>query len=105
MCKHCRLLVLLFSAKEALKGAEERQKELEEEAARVTQQMEEEIDKVVKQKEEEIKRMRNGLEEHQERQLAEAKAKEENAKYASNSLSVFSEVIVTFPPFLCFIFP
>ncbi|XP_039976200.1 hyaluronan mediated motility receptor [Xiphias gladius] len=71
---------MMEGAKEALKGAEERQKELEEEAARVTQQMEEEIDKVVKQKEEEIKRMRNGLEEHQERQLAEAKAKEENAK-------------------------
>nr|XP_043896983.1 hyaluronan mediated motility receptor isoform X1 [Solea senegalensis] len=68
------------STKEALKGAEERQKELEEEVERVTQQMKEEMDKVVKQKEEEIKRVKEGLEESQERQLAEVKAREESAK-------------------------
>lgn len=48
----------------------------------MTQQMKEEMDKVVKQKEEEIKRAKEGLEEYQERQLAEAKAREENARYA-----------------------
>uniref|UniRef100_A0A4W6CDA5 Hyaluronan-mediated motility receptor (RHAMM) n=1 Tax=Lates calcarifer TaxID=8187 RepID=A0A4W6CDA5_LATCA len=70
----------LESTKKALKGAEERRKELEEEVERVTQQMKEEMDKVVKQKEEEIKRAKEGLEEYQERQLAEAKAREENAR-------------------------
>lgn len=55
---------------------------------RVTLQVEEEMDKVVQQKEEEINKVKEGLEEHQERQLAEAKAREENSRYASNSLSV-----------------
>ncbi|KAI3351929.1 hypothetical protein L3Q82_020759, partial [Scortum barcoo] len=70
----------LESAKEALKGADERQKALEAEVERVTQQMKEEMDKVVQQKEEEINKVREGLEEHQERQLAEAKAREENSR-------------------------
>lgn len=86
MCELDRLLVLLFSAKQALRGAEGRQKELEAEVERVTQQMKEEIDKAVQQKEEEVNRVMEGLEEHQERQLAEAKAREENSRYASNSL-------------------
>ncbi|KAF0039575.1 hypothetical protein F2P81_007810 [Scophthalmus maximus] len=70
----------LESTKEALKGAEERRKELEEEMEGVTQKMKEEMDKVVKQKEEEIKSVKEGLEEHRERQLAEAKAREESAR-------------------------
>lgn len=88
-----------FSTKEALKGAEGRQKTLEAEVERVTQQMKEEMDRVVQQKDEEISRVKEGLEEHQERQLAEAKAREENSRYASNSLSVCVEIAVTFPPF------
>lgn len=75
-----RLPVLLFSAKEALRGAEGRQKALEAEVERVTQQMKEEMNKVVQQKEEEINRVKEGLEEHQERQLAEAEAREENTR-------------------------
>ncbi|XP_070692738.1 hyaluronan mediated motility receptor [Pempheris klunzingeri] len=70
----------LESTKEALKGAEGRQNELEAEMERLTQQTKEEMDKVVQQKEEEINRVKEGLEEHQERQLAEAKAREENSR-------------------------
>uniref|UniRef100_A0A671Z0T9 Hyaluronan-mediated motility receptor (RHAMM) n=1 Tax=Sparus aurata TaxID=8175 RepID=A0A671Z0T9_SPAAU len=70
--------VLLFSAKEALKGAEEKRKTLETEVERVTRQMRE-VDKVLLQKDEEMKRVKKQLEEHQERQLAEAKAREENS--------------------------
>ncbi|XP_037636119.1 hyaluronan mediated motility receptor [Sebastes umbrosus] len=70
----------LESAKEALQGAEGRQKELEAEVERVTQQMKEEMDKMVQQKEEEVNRVKEGLEEHQELQLAEAKAREENSR-------------------------
>lgn len=94
MRKPHTLLVLLFSTKEALQGAEGRQKELEVEVERVTQQMKEEMDRVVQQKEEEVNRVKEGLEEHQERQLAEAKAREENSRYATNSLCV--EITVTF---------
>lgn len=71
MHKHHRLFVLLFSAKEALRGAEDMQKELEEQLERVTQQMKEEMDKVVKEKEEEIQRVK---------EITEAKARE-NARY------------------------
>ncbi|KAM6952195.1 hyaluronan mediated motility receptor [Lycodopsis pacificus] len=70
----------LKSAREALQGAEGRQKEREAEMDRVTQQMKEEMDKIVQQKEEEVNRVKEGLEEHQERQLAEAKSREENSR-------------------------
>lgn len=80
------MFVLLLSAKEALKGAEGRQKKVEAEVERVTKQMKEEMAKVVQQKEEEINRVKEGLEEHQQRQLAEEKAREENSRYASYSL-------------------
>ncbi|XP_029020763.1 hyaluronan mediated motility receptor [Betta splendens] len=63
----------LESSRDAVKAAEE-------EVRRVTQQMKDETDKVIHQKEEEIKRMQGVLEEHQERQLAEAKARDENAR-------------------------
>ena len=72
--------VLLFSSKEALRGAEEKRKTLEAEVERVTWQMKE-MDKVLLQKDEEMKRVKEWLEEHQERQLAEAKAREENSRY------------------------
>lgn len=65
-------LSYFFSAKQALRGAEGRQKDLEAEVERVMQQ-----------KEEEVNRVKEGLEEQQERQLAEAKAREENSRYAS----------------------
>lgn len=81
MCKLYRLLVFSISTKEALRGAEERQKNLEGEVERVTQQMKEEMDKVIQQKEEEIKKVKEVLEEHQARQYAEQKAREENARY------------------------
>lgn len=93
--------VLLFSAKEALKGAEEKRKTLETEVERVTRQMRE-VDKVLLQKDEEMKRVKKQLEEHQERQLAEAKAREENSGYVLNSLSVCVEIAVTFPPVFFF---
>ncbi|KAF3693676.1 Hyaluronan mediated motility receptor Intracellular hyaluronic acid-binding protein [Channa argus] len=70
----------LESTKEALKVAEERQKDLEVEVERVTQQMKDEMDKAVKQKEEEIKRVQERLEEQQERLLAEVKSREEDAR-------------------------
>ncbi|XP_036933856.1 hyaluronan mediated motility receptor [Acanthopagrus latus] len=69
----------LESSKEALKGAEEKRKTLEAEVERVTWQMKE-MDKVLLQKDEEMKRVKERLEEHQERQLAEAKAREENSR-------------------------
>ncbi|XP_070769549.1 hyaluronan mediated motility receptor [Enoplosus armatus] len=78
--KMADIVTELESAKEALKGAEGRQKTLEAEVERVTQQMEEEMDKVIQQKEEEINGMKEGLEDHQERQLAEVKAREENSR-------------------------
>lgn len=99
------MLVLLFSAKEALRGAEGRQKKMEAEVERLTQQMKKEMDKVVQQKDEEINKVKEGLEEHQERQLAEAKAREENSRYASNSLSGCVEITVTFPLFYKPFFP
>ncbi|XP_026185378.1 hyaluronan mediated motility receptor [Mastacembelus armatus] len=71
---------LLESTEEALKRSEEKQKELEEEVETVTQQMKDEMNRVVQQKDEEIKRVKEGFEEHQERQLAKAKAGEENAR-------------------------
>ncbi|XP_034399458.1 hyaluronan mediated motility receptor [Cyclopterus lumpus] len=70
----------LKSAREALQGAEGRQKELEAEMDSVMQQLKEEMDRMVQQKEEEANRVKEGLEEHQERQLAEAKAREENSR-------------------------
>lgn len=76
-----RKLFLFVSTKEALKGAEGRQKELEAEVDRVTDQMKEEMAKVVQQKDEEISRVKAGLEEHQEKQSAETKAREENLRY------------------------
>lgn len=92
----CTLHTLFFSTREALKGAEERQKELEQEVERVTQQIKEEMNIVIHQKEEEIERLQEVLDEHQERQLAEAKAREENARYASNLLRICVETTVTF---------
>lgn len=50
--------------------------------------MKEEMEKMVQQKEEEINKVQEGLVEHQERELAEAKAREDNARYALNSLSL-----------------
>ncbi|KAM7418016.1 hypothetical protein PAMA_017587 [Pampus argenteus] len=70
----------LESTKEALRGAEERQKTLEAEMERVTQQMKEEMDKVDQQKEAEVNGLREVLEEHQERYFTEQKAKEENER-------------------------
>lgn len=66
--------------------------------------MKEEVDRVVNQKEEEIKRMLEVLQEHQERQLAEAKAMEENTRYAFNSLGFCVETLFTFPPFYILLF-
>ncbi|XP_069552959.1 hyaluronan mediated motility receptor [Brachyistius frenatus] len=70
----------LESTKEALKGAEGRRSNLEAKVDIVTQQIKEEMDKLVEQKEDEIRRVREELEEHQGRQLAEAKAREENSR-------------------------
>ncbi|KAK5865082.1 hypothetical protein PBY51_016273 [Eleginops maclovinus] len=69
----------LESAREALRGAEGRRQELEAEVERVTQQMEE-MEKALQQREEEVDQLKDGLEEHQERQLAEAKARGENSR-------------------------
>lgn len=52
----------------------------------MTRQLTEAVDKLVEHKEEELNRLRQWTEEHQERLSAEEKAKEENSKYASNSL-------------------
>ncbi|XP_041652772.1 hyaluronan mediated motility receptor isoform X2 [Cheilinus undulatus] len=80
LSKMADIVTELESTKNALKGAEERQKELEAEVDRVTKQMNEEMAKTVKQKDEEISRVRESLEELQERHLAEAKAQEENSR-------------------------
>ncbi|XP_044062359.1 hyaluronan mediated motility receptor [Siniperca chuatsi] len=79
LSKMADIVTEMESSKEALKGAKGRQKTLEVEVERVTQQMKEEMDKVV-QLREEINRMKEVLEEHQERELAEAKAREENSR-------------------------
>lgn len=80
------------STKEALKGAEERQKELEAEVQGVTRCMKEEMDRAIQQKEEEIKKAREGLEEHRERcfaaQRAEEQAREEHAGYVNVSTHI-----------------
>lgn len=89
MRKLQRTLVFPFSTKEALRGAAERQKNLEAEVKRVTQQMKEEMDKVIRQKEEEIKGVRKGLEEHQQ------KSREENERCVLNSHSVCFEIPAT----------
>ena len=93
--------LLLFSARDALRGAEGRREELEAEVERVTQQVEE-MEKVLQQKEEEVSRLKEGLEEHQERQLAEAKARQDNSRYASNSLCVEITVILSVLSILSF---
>lgn len=82
MCKLHTLLALLFSAREALQGAEGRQKKLEAEMGRVTQQMKEEMDKMLQQNKEEVNRLKEDLKEHTERQEAEAKDRQENSRYA-----------------------
>ncbi|XP_072252171.1 hyaluronan mediated motility receptor isoform X2 [Leuresthes tenuis] len=66
----------LESTKEALKGEKEKQKEREMEVERVTHQLREVMGKMVEEKEEEINRMKEWTDEHQERLLAEAKARE-----------------------------
>ncbi|TNN52056.1 Hyaluronan mediated motility receptor [Liparis tanakae] len=70
----------LKSAREALQGAEGRQKELEAEMDRVMQQMKEEMERMARQKEEEASRVTEGLKEQQQRQLAEAEAREESSR-------------------------
>lgn len=70
------------SAREPLQGAEGRQKELEAEMDRVMQQMKEEMERMVRQKEEEADRVTEGLKEQQQRQLAEAEAREESSRSA-----------------------
>uniref|UniRef100_A0A665UAU2 Hyaluronan-mediated motility receptor (RHAMM) n=1 Tax=Echeneis naucrates TaxID=173247 RepID=A0A665UAU2_ECHNA len=83
----------LFSEEERSKTQEEglrRVQELRTELnslKEVTKIMKEEMDKVVKQKEEEIKRVHEGLQEHQERQFAEAKEREENLRYVQTQLA------------------
>lgn len=54
----------------------------------MNQQMKEETHKVVLQKQEEINRVKEELEEQQQRQLSDAKAMEENSRYASDTLAV-----------------
>ncbi|KAM8910862.1 hyaluronan mediated motility receptor isoform 2-T2 [Spinachia spinachia] len=75
----------LESAREALQGAEGRQKELEAEMGRVTQQMKEEMDKMLEQNEEQVNRLKEDLKGHKERQEAIAKDRQENS---SNLLEV-----------------
>ncbi|XP_017275170.1 hyaluronan mediated motility receptor isoform X2 [Kryptolebias marmoratus] len=70
----------LESTKEELRGANERRRELEAEVERVTRQLTEAMDKMVEQREEEVNRLREWTEEHQERLVAEERAKEENSK-------------------------
>ncbi|KAK2849402.1 hypothetical protein Q5P01_009236 [Channa striata] len=74
------IITELESTKEALKVAEQRQRDLEAEVEKVTQQMKDEMDKAVQQKEEECRRVQERLEEQQERQLAEGKSREEDAR-------------------------
>ncbi|XP_074531028.1 hyaluronan mediated motility receptor [Halichoeres trimaculatus] len=80
LSKMADIVTELENTKETLKGAEGRRKELEAEVDRVTNQMKEEMAKVVQQKDEELSRVREGLKEHQEKQLAEAEAREENSR-------------------------
>ncbi|XP_010783054.1 hyaluronan-mediated motility receptor-like [Notothenia coriiceps] len=69
----------LESTRDALRGAEGRREELQAEVERVTQQVEE-MEKGLQQKEAEVSQLKEGLEEHQERQLAGAKAREDNSR-------------------------
>nr|XP_020485315.1 hyaluronan mediated motility receptor-like isoform X1 [Labrus bergylta] len=81
LSKMADVVLELESAKEALKAAETRRTELEAEVDRVTDQMKEETAKVAQQKDEEINRVKEALEEHQERQSAEGKAREEDSRH------------------------
>nr|XP_020449283.1 hyaluronan mediated motility receptor-like isoform X2 [Monopterus albus] len=74
-----KIVTELEGTKEALKGAEERQNELEEELERVKNQTKE-MEREIQLKEEEIKRVQEGFEEQQRSHLAESKAIEENAR-------------------------
>lgn len=92
------MLVLIFSTREALKEAKERQRELELEIKEV-------ILTGFQQKEEEIKRVREWLKEQQAIQLAGVKASEQILRYPKkkfifflNKISTFAKV-VTFLPF------
>lgn len=96
-------LQITFSTKEALKEAKGREGELEAEVKKVNHQMKEEIDKMVEQNQEEIRSVMKRFEEHQEKQLAEAR--EENSAYACNTLSVYFHVIVPFPSIYIPVFP
>ncbi|KAM6923484.1 uncharacterized protein FYW49_005941 [Xenentodon cancila] len=69
----------LESAKEAVKAANGRQRELEAEVERVTYQLKEAMDKMVEEKKDEIGRVKEWSEEHEERLLAERKAREERS--------------------------
>lgn len=70
---------------------------------RVTQQMEEEMCNVAQQNQEEINRVKEELEEHRARLLAEAKARDENSRYASNTVAGCI-TSVAFPLFCILIF-
>ncbi|XP_034070874.1 hyaluronan mediated motility receptor [Gymnodraco acuticeps] len=76
LSKMADIVTELESARDALRGAEGRREELEAEVERVTQQVEE-MEKGLQQKEEEVSRLKEGLE---ERQLAEAKARDDNSR-------------------------
>ncbi|KAM6923481.1 uncharacterized protein FYW49_005938 [Xenentodon cancila] len=69
----------LESAKEAVKAANGRQRELEAEVERLTYQLKEAMDKMVEEKKDEIGRVKEWSEEHEERLLAEGKAREERS--------------------------
>ncbi|XP_033948028.1 hyaluronan mediated motility receptor isoform X3 [Pseudochaenichthys georgianus] len=76
LSKMADIVTELESARDALRGAGGRREELEAEVERLTQQVEE-MEKGLQQKEEEVSRLKEGLE---ERQLAEAKAMEDNSR-------------------------
>ncbi|CAL8262750.1 unnamed protein product [Lota lota] len=77
----------LESTKQALKGVEDRVRELEAEEERVAQHLREELNRVLQQKEEEMENLRQTFEEQKERLLAaqhaEEKTREEHAQMLS----------------------
>lgn len=86
------MLVLIFSTREALKEAKERQRELELEIKEV-------ILTGFQQKEEEIKRVREWLKEQQVIQLAGVKASEQILRYPKKMFLFFLNFILFF--YLC----
>ena len=88
-------LLFYSSTKRALKGAEDRARELEAEDERVAQHLKEELKRVIQQKEEEMENIKRCLDEQRERLLAAQQA-EETARQEHAQCVPFFKIIVSY---------